>query len=71
MPSAVRLVRLTLVSNSLSKDEAILHAYECLRESGIQPLGCELIGPSISIEQEKRGRALAALLAAGFEIKEY
>jgi len=70
MPSVVRLARLTLVCNSLSNDEAIRHAFDCLRESGIQPLVCDITLPSIWVEPEKKGSALTTLLANGFEVKE-
>ena len=69
MPSVVRIARVAIIPDSLGKGEAILHAYECLREAGIQPLGCEVTEPAILVAPEIRGKALAALLAAGFEIK--
>ena len=70
MPSVVRVARVAIIPDSLGKGEAILHAYECLREAGIQPLGCEVTEHAILVEPEKRGRALTALLAAGFELKD-
>ena len=70
MPSVVRVARVVIIPDSLGKGEAILHAYECLREAGIQPLGCVVTEPAILLEPQKRERALAALQAAGFEIKE-
>ena len=71
MPSVVRLARLTLVSNPLSNAEAIDQAFDCLRESGIQPLVCDATEPSIWVAPEKKGRVLTALLAGGFQIKEF
>ena len=70
MPSVVRIVRVAIVPDSLGKGEAILHAYQCLCEIGIQPLGCEVTEPSILLAPRTRERALAALLAAGFEFVE-
>ena len=70
MPSVVRVARVVIIPDSLGKGEAILHAYECLREAGIRPLGCEVTEPAILVAPEKREKALDALLAAGFELKE-
>jgi hypothetical protein len=70
MSSVARLVRVALVSDSLGKDEIILRAYDCLQDEGIKPAGCELIEPVILLNPITLERALAALRAAGLEIKE-
>jgi hypothetical protein len=68
--SVVRVVRVAIIPDSLGKGEAIPHAYECLRGAGIRPLGCEVTEPAILVAPETREKALAALISAGFEIKE-
>ena len=70
MASVVRLARLTLLSDCLNKDDTIRHAFDCLRESGIQPLVCDATEPSIWVAPEKKRRALTVLLASGLQIKE-
>jgi hypothetical protein len=69
MPSVVRVVRVALISDSLGKDEAILRAYDCLRNEGIRPIGCELLEPVIVLAPSEREKAMAALQAAGLEVK--
>lgn len=61
------VVRIALVPDSRGKGEAILRTYECLREAGI--IGCTYTEPLIMLVPQTRERALAALLAAGFEFK--
>ena len=70
MSSVVRIARVAIIPDSGGKGETILHAYECLREAGIKPLGCEVTEPAILLPPTTRDRALAALLGAGFIIKE-
>jgi hypothetical protein len=70
MSSEVHFVRVAIVPDSLGKGEAILHAYECLREAGIKPVGCEVTEPAILLEPTTREKGLAALLAAGFWFRE-
>ena len=70
MASVVRVARVAIIPDSDGKGEAILHAYACLREAGIQPLGCEVTEPAILVAPEERVKALNALLASGFELKE-
>ena len=64
------MARVALVSDSLGKDEIILRAYGCLRDVGIKPAGCELLQPLILLAPKTRAKGVAALRAAGFEIKE-
>jgi hypothetical protein len=70
MSPDVSVVRVSLISDSVGKGQAILHAYECLRKAGVQPLGCDVIEPAILLAPTTRDTALAALVAAGFLIKE-
>jgi hypothetical protein len=71
MSSVVRIARVAIIPDSGGKGETILHAYECLCGAGIQPLGCEVTEPAILLAPKARKKALAALRAAGFEIKEF
>ena len=61
-------IRIALVPHH-GKGEVVLRAYECLGQVGIAPVGYSFNSHSfILLSPKTRERALATLLAAGFEI---
>jgi hypothetical protein len=63
--------RIALVADPYGIGEVIVRAYECLRLSGIAPIGYVTVDePIISLRNRDRKRGLAVLFAAGFDFRE-
>ena len=65
------VVHFALGPGALALGDFVLRAYDCLRAEGIKPVGFVCgADPQMTLAPATHKRALAALLAAGFEFVE-
>jgi hypothetical protein len=65
------VIHFTLIAGSVAMGEIVLRAYESLREAGIKPFSF-VCGddPRMTLAPETYQKAIAVLLANGFEFSE-
>jgi len=66
------VIHFALIPGAVAVGDIVLHAYECLREAGIKPFAFVCSDdPRMTLAPETHQRAIAVLLAAGFDLREF